>query len=75
MTGAVLKTINRVAIPAIVAIFLMYLVYQRQLKNKRKATKENNRRNRDIAISTQVIREMEIEVNFTIKVAYLKFQE
>lgn len=68
-----LSTLRRLALPAIVALLLIYLAYLKQRKLRNRALKLANKMQREIGICQRIIQELEVEANFVIKVAYLKF--
>ena len=70
-----LRTLKRLALPAIVTLLLLYLAYLKRIKHRNRALKLAKKMQRDIKICQEIIQELEVEVNFVIKVAYLKFQE
>ena len=53
----------------------LYLAYLKLLKQKKKASKLANKTKREVNRSKEIVKEMEAEANFVIKVAYLKFEE
>jgi len=68
-----LRTIGRLAYPAIVVLLVLYLAYLKLLKKQKRALKLAKKTERDIKMCQRIINEMQVEANFVIKVAYLKF--
>lgn len=73
-TGPI-RTLKRLAMPALLLLVALCLAYLNLAKQRKKQQKQEKRTRLEVKRCSEIVKEMEAEANFVIKVAYLKFEE